>query len=85
MPGIFSFDMLKRKLASKQRSFREGCHMGGRSDGSVGRSFGRGRGDAATDPEEWGTDLGFTRDRQSMLPKSATADLGAFPQENVTN
>jgi hypothetical protein len=53
MPGIFSFDTLKRKLASKQRSFREGCDMGGRSDGSVGRSFGRGRGDVATDPEEW--------------------------------
>ena len=27
------------------------------------------------------TDLGFTRDRQSTLPKSATADLGGFPQK----
>jgi len=25
------------------------------------------------------TDLGFTRDRQSILPKSAIADLGGFP------
>jgi 1-carboxybiuret hydrolase len=27
------------------------------------------------------TDLGFTRDRQSISPKSATADLGGFPQK----
>jgi uncharacterized protein (TIGR02444 family) len=27
------------------------------------------------------TDLGFTRDRQSILPKSAIADLGGFPQK----
>jgi hypothetical protein len=28
-----------------------------------------------------GTDLGFTRDRQSISPKSAEADLGGFPQK----
>src|SRR5260370_28498249 len=27
------------------------------------------------------TDLGFTRDRHSMSPKSAEADLGGFPQK----
>jgi hypothetical protein len=31
------------------------------------------------------TDLGFTRDRHSIQPKSAQADLGGFPKENATS
>ena len=31
------------------------------------------------------TDLGFTRDRHSILPKSAIADLGGFPQKMRPN
>jgi len=32
-----------------------------------------------------GTDLGFTRDRHSILPKSAEADLGGFPKRTCAN
>src|SRR6266852_1741150 len=31
------------------------------------------------------SDLGFTRDRQSTMPKSAIADLGGFPQKMRPN
>jgi hypothetical protein len=35
-------------------------------------------------PGKVDTDLGFTRDRRSMSPESATADLGGFPKGNAT-
>jgi hypothetical protein len=35
-------------------------------------------------PGKVGTDLGFTRDQHSILPKSATADLGGSPRGTAT-